>query len=445
LSTFHSSFTTPIYYPLSSRLPSQQPVCLLPVCPKPPLYKGKNTGAILSLFLARDGGPRGGAIQLPEKPDDAPDAPLVTDEPLEAQSPLTPTSKMGSIGRRVSKKISGYFSKASDLSTASDSVSTPAMPLGVPSPQGRARAPSHGAGSAYGYGSPYRNRLLSTASIGARRGSMANSLLRRRGGSNAADLRGSFAPSSVGTQGDLSFAQRLVLANENAVTNIADLWVASAINADNEEVFVSDDEEALAEEGDEGEVVTSVPASSSSTLLTPPAAGVQGGNRKPSMNLGVGRRPRGSPGPRGSRSTSTSTVRASISGARRPSPSIRGTGSSLLAEDAQMRRGSFATAGLPAIFSNTGLKTPPALLEAPPTPAQPLGALSPDSATNEPTLATIVESRRVSLLTPPNEVQVEEKPQSMMKQLPVSIIIQYGLIALHTTTHDQVFLSYLVS
>jgi hypothetical protein len=33
----------------------------------------------------------------------------------------------------------------------------------------------------------------------------------------------------------------------------------------------------------------------------------------------------------------------------------------------------------------------------------------------------------------------------MSSQLPVLIIIQYGLLALHSTTHDQVFLSYLVS
>ena len=52
------------------------------------------------------------------------------------------------------------------------------------------------------------------------------------------------APSSVATSSDLNFAQRLLMANENAVTNIADLWVAAAINAENEDAFEeSDDEE----------------------------------------------------------------------------------------------------------------------------------------------------------------------------------------------------------
>jgi len=41
-------------------------------------------------------------------------------------------------------------------------------------------------------------------------------------------------PPTEGGGGDLNFAQRLLLANENAVTNIADLWVASAMNVDNE-------------------------------------------------------------------------------------------------------------------------------------------------------------------------------------------------------------------
>ena len=43
------------------------------------------------------------------------------------------------------------------------------------------------------------------------------------------------------------------------------------------------------------------------------------------------------------------------------------------------------------------------------------------------------------------EAIVETKQPSMWSQLPVMIIIQYGLLALHSTTHDQIFLSYLVS
>ena len=55
---------------------------------------------------------------------------------------------------------------------------------------------------------------------------------------------------------------------------------------------------------------------------------------------------------------------------------------------------------------------------------------------------TIAESRHAS------QVDVEllvDKPPSLMSQLPIIVIIQYGVMALHTTTHDQIFMSYLVS
>lgn len=42
-------------------------------------------------------------------------------------------------------------------------------------------------------------------------------------------------------------------------------------------------------------------------------------------------------------------------------------------------------------------------------------------------------------------VVLEERPASGLSQLPMMIIFQYGLLALHNTTHDQIFLSYLVS
>jgi hypothetical protein len=54
--------------------------------------------------------------------------------------------------------------------------------------------------------------------------------MRRRRGSGDA----------VAEASDLNFAHRLLLANENAVTNIADLWVAAAMNVDNEDPFEPD-------------------------------------------------------------------------------------------------------------------------------------------------------------------------------------------------------------
>ena len=59
----------------------------------------------------------------------------------------------------------------------------------------------------------------------------------------------------------MNFAQRLLMANENVVTNIADLWVAAAINADNEDVFLSEseieDEDPFREEDEEDDLQVS--------------------------------------------------------------------------------------------------------------------------------------------------------------------------------------------
>lgn len=397
------------------------------------------------MFLAPDGGPRDRAIQLPEKPSDS-GAILEESEsgpqsPLEARSP--PAGVIGSIGRKVSKKISGYLNKQDATTPQSPSDNTLAVPLAIPSARRRSQSRGSAYGSAYGYGASYRNRVNSVA-LNARRGSVATSLLRRRG-SGAGEARPSMVDHS-----DLNFAQRLLLANENAVTNIADLWVASAINVENEEVFESESD--TEEEGvDDSQVIEddTLLASSStiagaSTLAPPPNVG-SAPTRKASMaSLGF-RRPQRSP-----RRPSVSTVRASVSGAPRrvltplghPRSPEEGVPGSFGA-----RRPSF----VPAIFSNPGLRTPPALLDSPMQPFAAELPSSPPAAQQETAgLAPIMESRRVSLASPPSDTReqqplINEKAPSLASQLPIAIIVQYGLLALHTTTHDQVFLSYLVS
>ncbi|PVG02253.1 major facilitator superfamily MFS-1 [Serendipita vermifera] len=167
-----------------------------------------------------------------------------------------------------------------------------------------------------------------------------------------------------------SFAQRLLLANEMNATSLADLWVQAAINVDNEEVFDR-------------------------------------------------------------RNTGTGQHRPSIgSNTSRPGHGLRRLG---LVEPTGVRRpstGSF----VPAIFSHTGVRTPPNILPVP-TP----GHQTPDHHRVDMTqLSIIAESRPTSEL-------VEEKPPSTWRMLPLLIIFQYGLLALHGTTHDQIFYFYLVS
>jgi hypothetical protein len=431
-------------FPRSSRLQSQQLVSTSGYYLSIYFSDKSLIGAFLSLFLARDGGPRGGAIQLPEKPFDLPETIVEEDEDVTAPPTPTPEARspgaVGSLSRRLGKKFSGYFSSkgAGGAAISPGSPAPSSVPLGIPGPRGRAS--SAGAGSAYGYTSISRARLASINAASIHRGGLAASLARRRASIAAADAAAMGVqpgtsvgasvgrPSFAGSTADLTFAQRLLLANENAVTNIADLWVASAMNVDNEEVFESDveDEEDLADASFDTE-----PTGSGFTATTTNAGGSS------FLSPGESSTRRQSP----SRPRGLSTRRGSASTARATS-AIR-----LGPEDMAARR---MSAAIPAIFQNAGLRTPPALLDTP--QMQPLSLL-PDTTAAAPEghgeeMPTIFESRPVSIVRPPEAAAGADEPiveEKLWAQLPIAIIVQYGLIALHTTTHDQVFLSYLVS
>lgn len=403
-------------------------------------------GAILSLFLGPDGGPREGAIRLPvekigtipEEEESVPGTPVVG-------SPER-RSMYGSLRHKFSGRLSGYFSiRGQD---AQEGSSTPRQePEPVPltiTPSNSANkmrtAPStsRANGSAYGYGSSYRNRT-SAYSIG-NRGSVAASLRRRR----ESNFEG--MPSSVATDRDLNFAQRLLMANENAVTNIADLWVAAAMNADNEDPFES--EEEFEDEPDNVEGEEARPFSSAlDELEDEDTPGAQGTIPVPRNNRFSRRESH----------TSAHSKRPLSSAARRPPrlnsprrPSFSGRLSIHRQRSSQFsprlpneepgtpppmhRR---VSGSMPPIFAHVGVRTPPAVVEA-----QQLLAQLEEQAPAE-TLEPIMESQRAQAAQA--EAEVLEAEPSLMSLLPVSIIIQYGLLALHSTTHDQVFYLYLVS
>ena len=60
-------------------------------------------------------------------------------------------------------------------------------------------------------------------------------------------------------------------------------------------------------------------------------------------------------------------------------------------------------------------------------------------------LSPIAEGRRASRSASPALEALSEKEPSLWTMLPIAIILQYGWLALHSTTHDQVFYLYLVS
>ncbi|CAK5261830.1 unnamed protein product [Mycena citricolor] len=309
----------------------------------------------------------------------------------------------------MSKKLSSYFARQA---TERDPLLTPGAESSQPAVRlDRTRTfsssrPSRANGSAYGYAGSYRSRLASSV-VNNRRGSNASTMRRRHMSLADSQQRDSMASST-----DLNFAQRLLIANENAVTNIADLWVAAAMNVDNEDVFEDSDTELG--ENDEEEEAEDRP--SRSVLVSP-----IGGRPSTSRRLSAGRRPSAGPVGRFESPRRPSTV-------RRPSFS-------------QTLEGARRLSAVPSIFAHPGVKTPPAVLDA-----QMLLSRDPEPPSAGPDLLEpIIESRRVSLHDAEGQIEVIEPQPSMMSQLPVLVIIQYGMLALHTTTHDQIFLSYLVS
>ena len=313
-------------------------------------------GGLLCLFLGRDGGPREGAIRLPDK-ENGRSSPFLRDE-----SP-SPAPSGQSTPRQFHQKVVGYFApnKPQDFLD----VPAPELPL---SSSGASAATRRDSGSAYGYSRGYRPRL---SSVGQH--SMLSRALRRRRGT------GTTAPGSFGQQfaeyGELNFAQRLLMANGMAVNNVSDLWVSAAMNVD-ESVFEDDEEEGPYQLGFQESAVSLTSADPSPT-----------------------RRPRRSP--------------------RRSSARDPGLYS---------RRSSNAT--IPAIFSNSGVRTPPAVAEA----HQLFG--EPDTLPTRGPLEAIPETDHPS---------PDAKVPSLYSQLPIVFIVHYGLLALHNTTHDQVFYLYLVS
>ncbi|EED83137.1 predicted protein [Postia placenta Mad-698-R] len=401
------------------------------------------TGSILSLFLGPDGGPRHGAIQLPPEKDDVANEASLPQTPLFEESQrqsLYATLKHGLSGR-----LSGYFAPrvqdAQESSSSPPQVHDETVPMSsTPSRSsdlGKGRTlsrTSRANGSAYGYGIR-RSRLASGYST-APRTSMALSIRRRR------DSNFDGAQSSVGTVTG-NFAQRLLMANENAVTNIADLWVAAAMNVDNEDPFESDsdfdaDAEALDEEGFEAAIgeneeedvfgpSTATPAMRPNRFSRREShTSVHSQSKRPSFSatwraplLGSPRHP-------------SSSGRLSFARQRSSqfSPALPGD------EFPTMHRRLSTTA--PSIFSHVGVRTPPAVLEA----QQLLQQFDEQGPTDS--LAPIMEGPRAGQDQLAQSETLEKEP-TLMSQLPILIIIQYGLLALHCTTHDQVFYLYLVS
>ncbi|KAI9629006.1 hypothetical protein KEM48_011218 [Puccinia striiformis f. sp. tritici PST-130] len=428
-------------------------------------------GAILSLFLGWDGD----STKL-----DQADRLLGVGEEEDNETSFTSPGQHISLLRSPNLQAMSLDNQSSHSLNTGTTSRDPSRSIVIGGPNALSRTTTRQSntfvpGSAYGYD---RNSTLlrrpsnwrQSAHVGSvrsghfstvnRRNSRAISLARSFGGGTQ------YAPDYEDLNGEenvpaLNFAQRLLLANEDAVFGLHDVWLAAATTQDREDEYsqmedeqdgwdgsiFEDDDSRLTESGMTGyEDSASISGPSSfddrgrSNLLQHPSSQRLPSSRRPS---------------------------ASVARASRPDMGL--TPASALPPwlEQKMRTTSMASSIRPAIFGNTGLATPRSMsqnLFVPPHSKVSTSGIDANTTSaqtdnnNNNNLSVIPEGR--SLLNPAalssdqntivdldNQLSdmEDEKPTGLFNQLPLAIIAQYAILALHGTTCDQIFMSFLVT
>ena len=409
------------------------------------------TGSILSLFLSPDGGQRTGAIQLQT-------------EKTEADVERNPS--LSQIPAKLANRLSGYFTGSSTPTRQrssfslhrTDTMTSEAMtdaaptsernPLNIAKPASRrVSAAISQYGTSYGYDArsaannkAWANRRMTDAS--------ASGFAQNHRHRNSISASTQYAPDYEQMEpppdlSNLNFAQRLLLANEQTVFNISDLWVAAATAQRDDDQYSQmeweggsvfeeeEDDEGEDEEGDAFGFGSEAPSMSDLS-----EAGRLGDDLLSAGDATPTRHQRdGSPLPKRRLSPRLGVSMANSQGQRR-----------IVSGD---RRMSTASAARPAIFANTGLpsqagNTYPYMEASAIASPAPISAAAPIS-TN---LAPIPEGRAPPLspavtatpINDPFQTAVSEKPRSPFEGLPMGLILQYFCLALHGTWCDQVFM-----
>ncbi|GMK57099.1 hypothetical protein CspeluHIS016_0309390 [Cutaneotrichosporon spelunceum] len=394
-------------------------------------------GAVLACFLSWDGGVRGGQrIQL-EVEKDEPLAAARDETPVPSRRPtisqalrinnpgdlLSPTSHEGTpIGGSMHGQTPGYSSSH------------------VPQYGQSATRPMHrhesmaSIGTAYGYGG-IRSKHPTLA---ARR---AIEAARRR---TAAD-GGSGSVGAEDADRNVSFATKLLLANEENNFNINDLWLSAAVAQDTA-VFDDDDEydEDLDDDDEimetqDGNLVDLDDASSSVVAAEDSSSGTPLHSAFSSTTTHLDS-PSHTHFPR-NRTASHRYGRSRVFSTASTSAGFRAP------SGMSSRRQSGSSNVVPAIFSNTGLASTPgiAAFEEPAEDGSDL--FSPTGTVRRmPALTAISEQQQSSPVESSSaSTQVAEKPTSRWKLLPLLVIAQYGLLACHDSAHAQIFLSFIIT
>lgn len=293
-----------------------------------------------------------------------------------------------------------------------------------------------GAGSAYGYDSGTRvpGGRRNTARSNFRNASVATA--------------NHYAPDYDDEHQDLTFAERcagsflfslpgfsddfcrLLLANDQAIFGISDLWVAQATQADDqvsqvdyEESVFEDDESRMDIDGEHSE---DEPDFFGFGTAPPSLEDLRGhAAQQDELRGRYGDAPRASP--------SLNVPRSRPESKRSPSRER------VASYGGRHRRDSMASSRGPAIFANTGLN-PQSLGSAAVLLSPGIKDAPEESAFNP--MTAIPEMRPASIIEHDLNADVEnleEKvPVPLLRQLPLAMIAQYALLALHGTVCDQV-------
>ncbi|KIY70232.1 hypothetical protein CYLTODRAFT_392381 [Cylindrobasidium torrendii FP15055 ss-10] len=347
------------------------------------------SGGLLACFLSPDGGPRQYAEEPAQEKNsvDAPIRPRLTS--LDADAPSSPLF----IGHRLSRQLSGALHRVSSVIGESST-----RPRGVRLELERTWTGSSSGRVGVGYGTFRTTR------------SNASSIIRRR----------LLLPPGDQDENPVNLAERLFSRHAGSFGDLSDLWVAAAMSIEVEGAF-----------GGEEDINGMGYDSGADTVETDDGAFMTHSYRDREWDSdGCGRH---------SRSTSRRPLSQSM-----PLCPSRHVGIPLTRTISipESYSGSPVRRTSSGIFSNTGVREPTATMK---TDLFLTRTDSWDPAQAVDRLPPIIEGQRASpaqSIAAPLLDEVEPSPYS---QLPMAVILQYALLALHTTTHDQVFMSYLVS
>jgi len=260
---------------------------------------------------------------------------------------------------------------------------------------------------------------------------------------NATMQARSVRPSFSGEGEGFGLAQRLLVANEDAVFNISDLWVAAATaSRDDDQYSQVEYEDSVFDEDEELENALDAADRSGSRSrdqsATPSVDDLRGAAAKQSMASGAS--PVSTPNKRAGLRTSFLQVTPEQSASKR-----RESAANRRFSINTNRRISTASGRLPAIFANTGLSDPLPVM-SPSREQPPLSVTAGSNAANL-SLAPIIEGKqsKPNASTPLRESAepfppVSEKPTANWGDLPLGLIFQYFCLALHGTACDQIFM-----